>query len=455
MKASQADLIRILRASPRAGGGDLCRQLNGINRSTLMRLVAKLGPEVIRLGGSRRARYALRRPLRGRYEPLPLYRIDAQGEGHLSARLDLTYPDGSALAFVEPFPWPVDEAMGDGWFDGLPYPVLDMRPQGFVGRNFAHRHGRLLGLGESLDHWDDDDIAHALATLGWDQPGDLILGDTAYQLYLDGRQQWQSRLVAEPQLEQAYPALAAAALAHGEAGASAGGEFPKFAVQRLKGGSPVAVIVKFSGADDAAAVRRWSDLLVCEHLALETLAGELAIAAARSEIYQFAGRTFLEVERFDRRGDHGRIPVCTLDGLNGALLGKAGAPWPRLAEALGQRGWLTAAAVGQVQRLWWFGRLIANTDMHEGNLAFHPGLALAPAYDMLPMHYAPQRGGEVPPRSFVPPLPLPPEKAAWCQAARAAASYWARCAADGRISPEFRAICGENARQTEAASDGG
>lgn len=185
-----------------------------------------------------------------------------------------------------------------------------------------------------------------------------------------------------------------------------------------------------SGAGESPAVRRWADLLVCEHLALETLAHELGIAAARSEICRHAGRTFLEVERFDRQGAHGRVPVCTLSSLNAALLGKAGQAWPPLAEALRRQGWLDAAAVRQTELLWWFGRLIANTDMHEGNLAFHPGLRLAPAYDMLPMHYAPQRGGEVPPRTYAPARPLPQEKNAWQQAAEAALRYWLRCADD-------------------------
>lgn len=446
MKATTGDLIRVLRAHPRTSGAELCRQLGGINRSTLMRLAEQLGVAIVRRGGSRRTRYALRRALRGRDEPLPLYRIDAQGNGHLTAWLDLTAPEGCALAFVEPFAWPLDDAMRDGWFESLPYPVLDMRFQGFMGRNFAHRHWRLLGVAEALDGWSDDDVAHVLATLGHDQPGDMILGEAAYQLHLESRQRPAADLIGDEQLAETYPALAEQALAQGEAGSSAGGEFPKFAVQRIEGSQPRAVIVKFSGADDSPAVRRWADLLVCEHLALETLAHDLGIAAARSEIHRHAGRSFLEVERFDRAGAHGRLPVCTLGSLNAALLGKAGATWPQLAEALHREGWLDAADVRQIELLWWFGRLIANTDMHEGNLAFHPGLRLAPAYDMLPMLYAPQRGGEVPPRPFAPPRPLPQEKAAWQQAAGAAQHYWLHCADDARISAEFRAICAENAR---------
>jgi hypothetical protein len=447
MKATTDDLIRALRTTPRASGADLCRKLKGINRSTLMRLAAQLGTEIIRCGGSRRIRYALRRALRGRHESLPLYRIDAQGEGHLVGRLDLTHPEGSALKFVEPFPWPLDDAMCDGWFESLPYPVLDMRFQGFMGRNFAHRHWRHLDVTEGLDAWSDDDIAHSLATLGHDQPGNLILGEAAYALHLEARREQEARLIDASQLALAYPALAEQALNHGEAGSSAGGEFPKFAVQRIKHSEPVSVIVKFSGADGSATVRRWSDLLVCEHLALDTLMTEMGIGATRSELHHYAERTFLEVERFDRQGAHGRLPVCTLASLNGALLGMGGAAWPQLAAALSRRGWLDEAAVSTIERLWWFGRLIANSDMHDGNLTFSPGLNLAPVYDMLPMLYAPQRGGEVPLRNFTPPLPLPQEKLAWQPAARAAAIFWQRCAGDERISADFRTTCAENARQ--------
>ncbi|MBI4740532.1 MAG: hypothetical protein HY777_03030 [Betaproteobacteria bacterium] len=83
--------------------------------------------------------------------------------------------------------------------------------------------------------------------------------------------------------------------------------------------------------------------------------------------------------------------------------------------------------------------------MHEGNLSFHPGLALAPVYDMLPMRYAPLRGREVPPQTYEPALPLPNEAPEWRRAAQAAIVYWARCAADTRIGAGFRAICAENA----------
>ena len=119
--------------------------------------------------------------------------------------------------------------------------------------------------------------------------------------------------------------------------------------------------------------------------------------------------------------------------------------WHKLALALRQAGWLATADVAAIERTWWFGKLIANSDMHEGNLAFLPGLKLAPIYDMLPMRYAPLRGGEVPPCTFAPDLPLPGESTVWSEAANAAQNFWQRCADEPRISAGFRAVCAENA----------
>lgn len=439
-------LFRTLRENPRAGSATLCRLLKGISRPTLARGLKLLGPRVVSRGAARRARYALRRALRGSETSLPLYRIDENGRGHEVGHLDLTYPEGSALAFAEPFPWPLAGDMRDGWFDGLPYPLVDIRPQGFLGRNFAHTHALDLAVSNNPEEWSDDDIAFVLATLGHDQPGDLILGETSYLRFLENQRTGDERFLTDVQVASAYPKLAAVVLAHGVAGSSAGGEFPKFTASRTLEGVEVDVIVKFSGADDSAAVRRWADLLVCENLALETLHHQLQVPAAQSAIRRYEGRTFLEVIRFDRHGERGRSAVCTLGSLNTALVGTAAASWPRVAQRLREAGWLSAEDASRIALVWWFGRLIGNTDMHEGNLAFRPGLVLAPVYDMLPMLYAPLRGGELPSRRYTPALPLPEESSVWRQAAPAAVSYWRTCSEDMQISEDFRQICAENAK---------
>lgn len=444
------DLTRILRSHPRAGSTELCARLKGISRATLTRALKTLGNAVIIGGESRRTRYALRRPLRGSAAPIPLYRIDEYGQGHEIGQLSLTYPEGSLLSFAETFPWPLDKGMSDGWFEGLPYVLVDMRPQGFLGRNFAHAHALDLGVSDNPEDWSDDDIVHVLATTGYDQPGDLILGEVAYRRFLDYRRTGEHRFLAESAVEASYLQSAEAAMRQNEAGSSAGGEFPKFTASRQLNGKKVDVIVKFSGADDSPAVRRWSDLLICEQLASLAMPLKLQAPSADSAIYQYGGRTFLEVVRFDRHGDFGRSPACTLSSLNAALIGTVGGPWPKAVRMLQAAGWLYETDTAKVALTWWFGKLIGNTDMHDGNLAFRPGLTLAPAYDMLPMVYAPMRGGELPNREFSPDLPLPAESPTWRQAAEAAGYFWNICAADTRISADFRRICDDNGKNTAA-----
>ncbi|MBI4740531.1 MAG: hypothetical protein HY777_03025 [Betaproteobacteria bacterium] len=94
--------------------------------------------------------------------------------------------------------------MSDGWFEGLPYPLLDMRPQGFLGRNFAYLFWQSLEVSGNLNGWTDDDALHMLAIRGHDQSGDLILGERAYQRHLDGRRDWESRLIAANRVALAY-----------------------------------------------------------------------------------------------------------------------------------------------------------------------------------------------------------------------------------------------------------
>lgn len=186
---------------------------------------------------------------------------------------------------------------------------------------------------------------------------------------------------------------------------------------------------------------------MCEHLALNALADHLHLPAARSHIHQAGGRTFLEVERFDRHGAHGRSPVCSWAALNGAFFGLGGKPWTMAALALRDRGFLDEAGRESIELLWHFGQLIANSDMHEGNLSFLPGLRMAPAYDMLPMLYAPVRGVELPQRQFEPDLPLPAERPRWLAAAGAAQHFWHGASQDSRISTQFRMRCARNARK--------
>jgi hypothetical protein len=415
-----------------------------ISRATLMRTVRALGQQVVARGRARRTAYAARRAIRGLDRSIPLFQVDAEGRGKQIANIDPIDPSGCALDYLTPFDWPLPDAMRDGWFDGLPYPLDDLRPQGFLGRNFARHHASVLQVEEDPRQWSEDDVLYALSLLGSDLPGNLILGEAAYRRFL-AEVQAAPAFLDESQFEDAYIAKALDAMNFGVADSSAGGEFPKFTAKRLIDGRPTHVIVKFSGADTSPGTQRWSDLLVCEHLALCTAREQLGIDASPSAIYQAGGRTFLEVQRFDRHGIFGRSAVCSWAALNAALVGLAGKPWTAGAASLRAEGLIDVAVEQTIQRIWHFGQLIANTDMHDGNLAFRPGLTLAPVYDMLPMLYAPARGVELPDRDFAPKLPLPTETDSWLDAARAGVAFWRAAADDARISDNFRSTCAGNA----------
>ena len=433
----------------------------GVSVPTLHRLLQRLAPhELVAAGKARRARYALRRPLQGRRgaaADLPVYAVDRAGQARLLAPLAPLQGQGCWMP-LEGSGWPVPPESRDGWWPGLPYPLYDMRPQGYMGRLFAQAEHRALGVPPDPQDWSDDDVLHVLSLRGGDASGDWIVGDEAYALWQAQRQAQPAPLAPEA-TAAAYAQLAEQAVAAGVPGSSAAGEFPKFAARRtapegMASGTPH-VLVKFSGAGESPTVQRWADLLVCEHLALQHAARLPGVQAARSRILRHAGRTFLEVERFDRHGEHGRSPLCSLETANAALLGEPSRDWTALAARLARAQWLGDEDAARIAHLWWFGRLIANTDMHLGNLAFAPAdgrLGVAPAYDMLPMLHAPLPGGEVPPRAFEPPLPLPPQRAVWHAAHGAALAFWREAAHDGRISPAFRAVCAGHAEQLARAA---
>lgn len=336
--------------------------------------------------------------------------------------------------------------MVDGWFRGLPYPLGDMRPQGFLGRNFAHQYAAILQVDEAVNRWSEDDVLHVLSVLGSDLPGNYILGEQSLRRFLTEQQQG-AHFWTDEEINTVYSQRALEALNYGVADSPVAGEFPKFTARRWRE-KPIHVIVKFSGADSSLQEQRWADLLVCEHLALETISDTLQIKAAQSRIYQIDGRTFYEVDRFDRHGEFGRSAICSWSELNAAMFGHTGT-WGDGAEALLHASYISEETAQQIKLLAHFGRLIGNTDMHDGNLAFLSDLSLAPAYDMLPMMYAPLRGVELVERKFHPALPLPKERSTWIQAAEAALLFWQRVKSEQRISAAFRVIATTNSEHIE------
>jgi hypothetical protein len=174
----------------------------------------------------------------------------------------------------------------------------------------------------------------------------------------------------------------------------------------------------------------------------------------------------VRVASFPNSRRWGRKPLLSLARADAGRIGAKTSQWQALLtrlQALKLCGQDTVVATAQ---RWWFGRLIANADMHTGNLSLLPqhGLAgappqlhLAPCHDMLPMLHAAPPGGELPLRTFNPPSPLPGEQAVWQAAAQAACLAWDWVAQDERVSPSFRsqALSATQAMARAARSAGG
>ncbi len=314
--------------------------------------------------------------------------------------------------------------------EGLPWWLTDMRPQGFLGRAYAHQHASSLGLPPDVRHWSDTDAVRAVLANGGDAVGNLLLGDLARDRFIHA----PAPLDVGP---ADYPRLASEALNTGDTWSSAGGEQPKFCA--YSAGSHV--LVKFTGAQDNPIAQRWRDLLLAEHLALETLAigGH---SAARSKVVDIGAQRFLELERFDRVAAHGRCALLSLASLEGEFVGNATAPWPVLTSELAKQKVITPEAHAGAALLYAFGTLIGNTDMHAGNLSFVSELgrpyALSPAYDMLPMAFSPTAGGVV--RDSISAAYLHPsvEDSIWQQARQLAEEYRTLLGNDSRFSNAFQ-----------------
>lgn len=330
-------------------------------------------------------------------DPFPIYRIDSHGQLTRQGVIRVTPP---GLFVIQQ-----DDGGESLTSQGLPWWLLDMRPQGFMGRSFAARHGAALGLSASINEWSDRQALHALLQQGHDVVGNFVVGDLS--------------------------------------GSFAAGEQPKFTTYAQTPAGPRHVLVKFSLPQSTPANERWRDLLLAEHHALETLR-DAGLNAAASWVHDHLGQRFLEAERFDRVGQTGRRDLVSLAALEAEFVGNPRAPWPVLVDELARQNVVSQDAVLSTQTLFAFGRLIGNTDMHTGNLSFltDGGMPydLAPAYDMLPMAFTPGANGL--PRGDLVTADLDPgvPDQVWCRMRDLAERYLERLKADEQFSVGF-ALC--------------
>lgn len=431
--------------------GELAARLD-VSQPTLSRAVAEAGERIVRIGRARATRYALAREIPRAGSRWPLYRLDAQARPHRVGELRALR--GEAFHFE---PVAAMRALRDefaqGLFPGLPWFLDDQRPQGFLGRAFARRHADELDAPDDVLRWNHDHVVRALLRHGENLAGDLLLGDAALEQAL-AFVQAPADAIESTQCAAHYAGLADAAMRGELPGSSAAGERPKFLATLREHGAWRSVIVKFSERAGSPAARRWADLLRCECLASETLRAH-GLAAAEESIVEADGRTFLQSTRFDRTPVLGRRGFVSLAALDAAHYGRGPIEWWRFAEPLRHGGWIGAEDAARLRRVSLFGRLIANTDMHPGNVAFvladSPPFALCPAYDMLPMRFAPAGTGEIVPRDYELAAPLPEIAEDWHAAASIAADFWGRVLDAADISADFRAIA-ESAAATLSAA---
>ncbi|MBP2844389.1 type II toxin-antitoxin system HipA family toxin YjjJ [Dickeya oryzae] len=410
---TRSDTIRQLLRQEPLSARQLIEKM-GISQPTMSRALKALGNDIVRIGAGPSIQYALRDTYRG-FTSAPIYRITDEGRVKPLGELIPVHPDGFVMIQADKV---------SIHSDGLPWWLFDMRPQGYLGRAYASTYAADLGIPTNPEQWTDADVIRALLVHGHDAIGNLLIGEQARDRFLE---------MPEPTpVDRAttYPALALAAGAGEAPGSSAGGEQPKFCTYTERGH----VLVKFSARDDNPVSERWRDLLLAEHLALRVLGVE-------TEVFDFGGQRFLEIPRFDRIGKMGRIGVFSLRALDAEFVGNASASWPVLVNSLMIDGHVHPKAAAGTARLWAFGMLIGNTDMHHGNLSFISSHGrpyhLAPAYDILPMGFAPKAGGAI--VNELRPVSLPEviNKDIWQEALDLAENFFAIARSCDRFSSNF------------------
>ncbi len=403
-----------------------------ISRPTLAQRLNS-DPAIVRLGRAQRTRYALRIA-----EPVSIYRVDEYGNLALDGKL-IELSTGWFFDATDTSPF-LQGDFRDGYFPDLPWFVQDVRPQGFLGRLFAKRHAKDLGLQEDPERWTSAQLVHALCIHGDDLPGNILISQAAAKRFIQHRNNPLTPILLNDR-KSAYATSADNALQSGDAGSSAAGEQPKFtAALRTRDDEVIHVIVKFSPSTDSAEAQRWRDLLRCEHWASEALR-DAGLGAAKSEIIEADNRVFLQSTRYDRIGENGRRQQFTLSAFDDAYFGFRD-NWFDAATRLHTGQWLSQSEAQRLQSLYVFGLAIRNSDMHFGNISLIEGqgapLALAPTYDMLPMQFRPNALGEINTRTLSPALILPEHEAAYSAALPAIHAFRELFMADPQITPSFK-----------------
>lgn len=436
------DLRVALYSRPGESAKQLIKTLQ-ISQPRFSRLVGTLKDQLLIVGKSTSTRYALRRNIQlasGESNFFPLYIINDVGNAILAADLIAVTPHGF---YVDSKIQEIKSA----FYSDIPYFLDDLRPTGFLGRLVPIKYPE-LGFPADVRAWNSDTCVRYWATLGIDLIGNYLVGENAFAKHTQSS--ISDSAVAQGKRRERYLEIAKETLLLGAAGSSAGGEQPKFLTSKSSSSGILPVLVKFSPEDQSPASVRIRDLLTAEYLALKVLR-QVKKSVPEAEIVNTPSRLFLELVRFDRTQEQGRLGIITLAALDAQFAGLAGSSWREIATALRAKGILNEQDYGEILWRYYFGLCIANTDMHAYNLSFYcygENLrGLAPIYDMLPMHFSP-RGNEVLDavtlaRSYKNPVLYPNDIQYWQPAQAAALRFWQTVSVEGSISAEFKAAAKE------------
>lgn len=444
LKINRSDLELVIGTRGPISASNIASQL-GVNPSTVVRSLKDIGEKLVTLGNTRSTRYVLRRSVLTAGNVWPIYILTENGRATHWATLEALHDQKWRIKWADTSPeWAQKFSDQYGIWDGFPFFLGDLKPQGFLGRAIAQNLGSYLGLPENITQWSDDHTIQFLQAAGGDLPGSILIGDECLRRVQTANASRNSRHgVVESERFQRFPEIAENAM-NSEPGSSAGGEQPKFLTNITGAESQRSVLVKFSPPLNQPTGQRWADLLVCEKIALDTL-NRQGLAIAGSRILDAGNRRFLEVSRFDRSGSNGRRGVVSLGALHPESFGDNQAyAWTKAATDLLQRELISDDTFATIHILSAFGDLIGNTDKHAGNLAFwltnSVPFEITPAYDMLPMVWAPGPQGEIVERTFTPLPPLPNARKYWSEAVGWAVEFWKNVVSDIRISDPFRRL---------------
>lgn len=401
-----------------------------ISQPTLSRILSMTKDKLFVIGRAQETKYALRRKIDGVVVPIPIYEIQ---EDSSTRHLGVLHP-------LQPQGFYFESQLADtksALYLDLPYFLNDLRPTGFLGRLIPTQH-KDLELPLDIRLWTSEHCLKFLTTCEWNSIGNFIVGEKAFQLYLQNCQSIKNGVESKNRAKQ-YLQYANDILSIGDAGSSAAGEQPKFITILLP--EIKHVIVKFSPPMNTEIGIRVADLLICESIASHILRKH-GHAAANTEIIIYQDRVFLEINRFDRMNQFARRGLITLFSLDLEFSGTLSS-WSKTSIELIKQKILPSTFYEIIRFRELFGDLIGNNDMHLANFSFFTNglqvIEAAPVYDMSPMIFMP-RANQIINKPFDPPLPFPEERKLWSFAYSAASEFWNAVLNDDRISVAFKQI---------------